>query len=512
MDHQLGRLDVVEEALDHDAVRRREMAERPQRRFEVARCLERGDMIDTRDRLESGDGGRLAAGRERLLDLGPEPPHGRGELGRPCRCLTEPERCRRGRTGCVDDSDHAGLHLGDPPRVRPEEEHVASARLDGEVLVERPDRDALRIQDHAVVTGLRDRAAAGECGQPGTLPGGHPPVHRVEVQVGTASTATGHDAASCELERLSEVLVVEICERRRIGEHALELVDAHLLSRCHLRHHLLDRDVDRRARWLEDIELASLHGVEEGDALDELIASERIQPAGGDAAHRVVGSPDSLQEGGDHTGRAELADHLDRSDVDAELERCSGHECLEIACPKPCLDPTATLRREAPMVGGDHKRGIVKAIVRAAEPFGQQVGDSFRHPTCVDEDERGLVRHHVTSHSIEHLLELPAGGHRVELIVGQLDRQVESPVPDRIDDHRRRSTWLRAGEEAADDFQRTLCGREADPLEVSTMIFDKSVEPLQAHRKVRASLVSGHRMDLVDDDRRDTRQHRPTRG
>ena len=164
------------------------------------------------------------------------------------------------------------------------------------------------------------------------------------------------------------------------------------------------------------------------------------------------------------------------------------------------------------MVGGDHERGIVKAIVRAAEPFGQQVGDSFRHPTCVDEDERGLVRHHVTSHSIEHLLELPAGGHRIELVVGQLDRQVESPVSDRIDDHRRRSTWLRAGEEAADDFQRTLCGREADPLEVSTMIFDKSVEPLQAHRKVRASLVSGHRMDLVDDDRRDTRQHRPTRG
>src|SRR5690606_22908098 len=87
-----------------------------------------------------------------------------------------------------------------------------------------------------------------------------------------------------------------------------------------LGHDLLGEDVERGDGGLERVERALAHGGEQGGALDQLVAGEGEQPALGHAVAAVVGPADPLEERGDATRRADLADELDRADVDAELE------------------------------------------------------------------------------------------------------------------------------------------------------------------------------------------------
>ncbi len=75
-----------------------------------------------------------------------------------------------GQVPGVVHADRADLHLGHPPRVRPEQEDVARRRLDGEVLVHRADGHAVGVEHDAVVARLGDGAAAGQGGQARAAP------------------------------------------------------------------------------------------------------------------------------------------------------------------------------------------------------------------------------------------------------------------------------------------------------------------------------------------------------
>src|SRR5262249_61091777 len=94
-------------------------------------------------------------------------------------------------------------------------------------------------------------------------------------------------------------------------------------------------------------------GVREGCALDGLVARRRVQPALGRAGTRVVGAPDALQERGDAPRRADLANELDGPDVDTELQRRGGDECLQRAGTQARLDPPPAFLRQAAVVGSD---------------------------------------------------------------------------------------------------------------------------------------------------------------
>ena len=59
---------------------------------------------------------------------------------------------------------------------------------------------------------------------------------------------------------------------------------------------------------------------EQGRALDQLVPRHRIQAALRHATAAVARSADPLQECRDAARRSDLADHLDRPDVDTELE------------------------------------------------------------------------------------------------------------------------------------------------------------------------------------------------
>ena len=141
----------------------------------------------------------------------------------------------------------------------------------------------------------------------------------------------------------------------------------------------------------------------------------------------VVGPAHPLEEGGDAVGRADLAHQLDRPDVDAELQRGGGHEGAQVAGPQAVLDPLAALPRQRSVVGGH---------LVLAQPLAQLMGHPLGQLPGVDEDQGGSVVGDVGGDAVEDLVELVAGEGRLELAVGQLQRQVEAaPVP-AVDDGR----------------------------------------------------------------------------
>ncbi len=165
VDDQLRALGVVEAPLDHDALTGRQVAER----LESGRAVG-DDLLGHLGRhpgaLAHEPARCVAVGvAQERLESAAQVAHGLGELGRAGRCLAQPERDRRREVTGVVHAHGADLHLGDAPRVRPEQEDVSGRGLHREVLVHRADRHPIGIEDDAVVAGLGDGAAAGQCRQ-----------------------------------------------------------------------------------------------------------------------------------------------------------------------------------------------------------------------------------------------------------------------------------------------------------------------------------------------------------
>ena len=214
-------------------------------------------------------------------------------------------------------------------------------------------------------------------------------------------------------------------------------------------------------------------------------------------------------------GRADLADQLDRADVDAQLERGGGHQRAQVAGAQARLDDAPARRREAPVVGGDEQRRVdVVPVGRfvLAQALGQLVGHPLGHLARVDEDQGGAVVPRVLGDAVEDVGHLAAAHDGLELGGRELDRHVEVAGVAAVDDHRRRAVVVHARQQARHQVERPLRGREADALEATAALGHQRVQPLEAERQVAAPLVAGQRVHLVDDHRAHAPQQRPRRG
>ena len=88
---------------------------------------------------------------------------------------------------------------------------------------------------------------------------------------------------------------------------------------------------------------------------------------------------DALQECCDGARRAELADEIDLTDVDAELEGCRGNEGSEFAALE------ALFRVETLFLG---EAAVVRSDLVVPEAFGNVPRHAFDHPTCIGKDQR----------------------------------------------------------------------------------------------------------------------------
>jgi hypothetical protein len=98
--------------------------------------------------------------------------------------------------------------------------------------------------------------------------------------------------------------------------------------------------------------------------------------------------------------------------------------------------------------------------------------------------------------AVENLLERVAGDGRLQLAVGQLQRQVETPPVPAVDDGGER--LARSDQQASRRLDRLDRRREAD-ADGGTL--GHGFESLERNCEMRASLVAGQGVDLVDDDR-----------
>ncbi|MNF39885.1 hypothetical protein D3C84_208800 [compost metagenome] len=335
-----------------------------------------------RDGLDAGlIANQFAATAQQSLDLLAQARHRGRQLVAAPRRLAEPKGDGRRLAAGVLDPHLARLDAQDAVGLVAQLEDIAGHALDGEVLVEGADRQALGFQQHAVVARVGNGAAAGQGGQAGAAAAAQALVDRIAVQVGGAHAAAAAVAFGEHLQQGVEAFARQADVGRGAGQQPVQAVLAPLAA-GHLGDYLLGQHVQRRAGDLQCIQLAAPYAVEQGGAFDQLVARLREQPALGRAADAVAGAADPLQQGGDAARRAELADQLDLADVDAQLQRGGGHQHPQLAALEALLGVQAQLLGQAAVVGGD--RG-------AAEAFGQVAAGALGQAPGVDEHQGGAV-------------------------------------------------------------------------------------------------------------------------
>jgi hypothetical protein len=145
------------------------------------------------------------------------------------------------------------------------------------------------------------------------------------------------------------------------------------------------------------------------------------------------------------------------------------------------------------------------------ESLRQLMSHALSQLARVDEHERRPVVTNVFCDLVEDLRELAVRRDRLELGVGQLDIDIKIPLVTAVHDGRQRSIRRRAREQPGDDLQRSLRGRQPDALQAATPLGDDVRQAFETEREMTAPLVPSQCMDLVDDDRLHTAQHRARR-
>ncbi len=252
---------------------------------------------------------------------------------------------------------------------------------------------------------------------------------------------------------------------------------------------LLSEDVERSLGNLESVELPFADAAHERRALDELVAGRREEDSLGSRGEKMPRAADSLQEHRERARSSDLTDQIDRTDIDPELERGGRDHRLDDPALQLVLRAKAKPTGEAPVMGQD---------CLLAEPLFEVVGDPFREPARVDEDQRRSVGIDEIGQAIVDLGPHLVRGHRSELVLRNHDRELHvAAVSDRND--------LRRG---AQEARHLLDGlhrrRKTDPLRSPARGFgDQTIEPLHREREMGAAFVVGDRVDFVDDHRFD---------
>ena len=428
---------------------------------------------------------------EQRLDLPAQARDLLGQLRGAPRRFPVPERERRGRSVRVLDPDPAGLDPADLTALVAEQEDVAGHALHGPIFIHLSDGDAFGLGDDGVLRGLRNGAAAGKRGDARSPPCLHHAMDAVPVQPrALRPPRAARHTFRVHLDHGVEFGAGKLAVGPGPTYPRVRLVLRQVLAGGH-GDELLREHVERPLRNAGRFQVAGSHAAHQRRALDELIARGRKEPALGHAAAMVGGAADALQGHREAAGRLELHDQVDRADVDAQLQRGGGDGAAHLAALELllCREPH-----------GPRHAAVVRNHLVLAEPLRELVRDAFHVPARVHEHQRGPVLADQLGHAFAGLLPLLLGSDRVQLVARHFELHIERTPRSALDDRARPSP----GEEASDLLDGPLGRGEADP-HASTPT--ERIQPLERDRQVRAALVAGDRVDLVDDHRPHRPQH-----
>ncbi len=317
-------------------------------------------------------------------------------------------------------------------------------------------------------------------------------MHRVVVQQRGAPAALGGVARREHGDDVGKLGLGQIPVRPGAPEQIEQRRLVPFLGRS-FRDHLLREHVEGRLGNHDAVELAVPGRPYHRRALDQVVPRERKEPPFREAAHRVAGAPDALQQGRDAVRRGDLADQVDVPDVDAELERRRRDEHRELPLPQ------LLLRGEAHLLG---KAAVMRRDALGAEPLGELVRHALGQPPRVDEDERSAVRLDQPDQALVDLLPHLVRHHRLERRAGHLDGEIRVAIVAAVDDGA--FGIPRAGEEARHLLDRLLRRRKAEALQAPAA---HVVEPFERQGEVGAAPRLEHRVDLVDDEHARAPEH-----
>ena len=313
----------------------------------------------------------------------------------------------------------------------------------------------------------------------------------VAVQIGAANALTTVVAFGEHRQQRLIVLFIEIAIGRGLAKHCQQRLFCPFLT-TDFGNDLLRQNIQWRFGNVQGVEFATAHAVEQGGAFDQVIAGGGEQTALGRAADLVPGTAHALQESRDGARRGNLADQIDFTDVDAQLQRGGGDQDLQLTALESLFGVEAEFLGQTAVVRGDGVFAQTLAEV-TAQAFGQSPG--------VDENQRGAV------------------------FAGQLGEAVVNQLPDIVGHHCRQRHWRHfdaevpwAGVADVDDLARPtgtdqkprhgvdgfLCGGQTD---AGQRFGAQGLQAFEAQRQVTAAFTGGYGVDFVDDHRARSAEH-----
>ena len=225
---------------------------------------------------------------------------------------------------------------------------------------------------------------------------------------------SGNSAAEL-FEQMAQPGAVELGEVVRAAQHAQQLGFGDFLFLGGDCDDLLRRDIDASHRDFHFVEMAAANRAHRRAAFEQIVDGQREQASLGSRAEAVARSADALNRGRDGFGRIELADQLDRADVDPEFERRGRDDRLQLAALEALLGEQPLGAREAAMM---RHHGV------GAEPLLQIQRDALRCPPAQREHQGRAMRADEPRDLIVHRLPMRMRRERSKLGAGRDNLQV----------------------------------------------------------------------------------------
>ncbi len=224
----------------------------------------------------------------------------------------------------------------------------------------------------------------------------------------------------------SKFRALQIAVRIRAA-HQLEQVVFAPFARRTIRHNLLRQDIPRTFRNFQAIQIARADGAHQRGALDQLIARRGEETPFRPGSHPMPRSPDPLKRDRDGTRRSDLADQVDRADIDSQFERSGGHHGPQVSAFEPAFRVEPQRARQAAMV---RQHNVF------AETFAERVCHSFGQAARIHEHQRGAVRENQLRHPVVNFGPHLVACHRAKFVTWNLDSEIHGAAMTDVDDAR----------------------------------------------------------------------------